>query len=268
MSVQTLYTAATGLESLETKLDVIANNLANVNTVAFKRDRANFEDLFYQNEVLPGSLDATGNPTPTGTNIGLGSKVSSVQSEFAQGAFQQTGRELDVAIEGAGFLQVQDPNTGQVVYTRAGNLSKNAFGQLVLGSASTGRLLEPPVTISQDATAIVINPDGQVFVQQFGNPQLQQVAQLQLATFLNPEGLLKLGENLYAQTDASGDPLPGNPGQDGIGVLRQNFLEASNVEPVQELIDLITTQRSFELNSQAVQAGDEILQIVTNLRRG
>lgn len=266
MSVQTLYTAATGMQSLETRLDVIANNLANVNTVGFKKGRANFEDLFYRHEVLPGSLDAAGNPTPVGTSIGLGVRVSSVQTDQAQGAFQDTGGELDLAIVGKGFLQVTDP-TGQIQYTRAGNLSQNANGQLVVASAGTGRLVEPQITIPNDATGVVINPDGVVMVQQAGTTALSQIGQLQLAMFINPEGLLKLGENLYQETDASGAPTLANPQQNGAGALRQGMLEASNVEPVQELIDLITTQRSFELNSQMVQAGDQILQLVANLRR-
>lgn len=268
MSVQTLYTAATGMEALETKLDVIANNLANVNTTAFKKDRANFEDLFYQHEVLPGS-ESEGELTATGVSIGLGSKVSNVQSDFGQGAFQQTGRELDVAIEGNGFFQVIDPS-GQTLFTRAGNLNINANGQLVIGSAATGRLLDPAITVPAEAVGIEISPVGEVFIREVGDAQLTSVGTVQLATFLNTDGLLKLGENLYSETDASGAPQTGNPGDTGLGlgVLRQRFLEASNVEPVQELIDLITTQRSFELNSQAVQAGDQILQLVTNLRRG
>ncbi|HTN75864.1 MAG TPA: flagellar basal-body rod protein FlgG [Pirellulaceae bacterium] len=266
MSVQTLYTAATGMQSLETKLDVISNNLANVNTTAFKKDRANFEDLFYREEVLPGSLDNAGNPTPVGTQIGLGVRVASTQTQYNQGAFQNTGKELDLALEGRGFFQVTDPS-GQILYTRAGNFSINANNQMVVGSASTGRLLEPQISVPQDVTGIVINPDGRVMVKQPGSPQLQQVGQIQLAMFINPEGLMKMGENLYQQSDASNAPITGNPGQQGLGVIRQNMLEASNVEPVQELIDLITTQRSFELNSQCIQAGDQILQLISNLRR-
>ena len=266
MSVQTLYTAATGMQALEAKLDVIANNLANVNTVAFKKDRANFEDLFYRQETLPGSLDSAGQFTPTGISIGLGSKVSSIQQNFEQGAFQQTGRQLDVAIEGMGFFQVADPD-GTILFTRAGNFSVNASGNLVAGSANTGRLLDPPIQIPQNATNVVIDPFGQVQVQIPGQQQLSPVGQIQMAFFLNPEGLLQLGENLYAQTDASSTPQTDAPGTNGLGKLRQNMLEASNVEPVQELIDLITTQRSFELNSQAVQAGDQILQVISNLRR-
>jgi flagellar basal-body rod protein FlgG len=267
MSVQTLYTAATGMESLQTKLDVIANNLANVNTTSFKRDRANFEDLFYRQIKLPGAVDATGQLTPTGVHVGLGSRVSSVQSDFNQGAFQQTNGQLDVAIEGDGFFQVLDPASGQFRYTRAGNFSRNANGDIVLGSANVGRLLQPQITLPQDTINVVISAEGIVSVQQAGSPQLAQLGQIQLAKFINPQGLLKMGENLYAETDSSGSPLLTNPGIDGAGLLRQNTLEASNVEPVRELIDLITTQRAFELNSQAVQAGDQVLQLISNLRR-
>jgi flagellar basal-body rod protein FlgG len=266
MSVQTLYSAATGMAAMETKLDVIANNLANIETTAFKRGRANFEDLFYRHEKMPGAEDSAGQYTPTGISIGLGSKVSSIQTEFRQGAFQQTGRELDVAIEGPGFFQVIDPS-GDTVYTRAGNFSVNADGTLVLGSAATGRLLEPSIDIPPDATAISISPQGVVSVRQPGNTAMTDVGNIELVSFINPEGLLKLGENLYAETDASGAPTTGVPGENGLGVLRQAFLEASNVEPVRELIDLITTQRGFELNSQVVQAGDQIMQLVANLRR-
>jgi flagellar basal-body rod protein FlgG len=266
MTIQALYSAATGMMSMETKLDVISNNLANMETTAFKRGRANFEDLFYRHEKFPGAEDDAGQYTPTGISVGLGSRVESVQTEFKQGSFEQTGRTLDVAIEGRGFFQVVDP-TGDIYYTRAGNFSINANGNLVVGSASTGRLLEPPIVIPEDTTAISIGADGKVSVQQPNNTTLTPVGDIELAVFINPEGLLKLGENLYSQTDASGPPTTGTPGQQGIGVLRQTMLEASNVEPVQELIDLITTQRAFELNSQCVQAGDQIMQVVANMRR-
>ena len=267
MSVQSLYTAATGMESLQTKLNVIANNLANVNTTGFKSDRANFEDLFYRNEVFPGAQDASSNFTPVGIHIGLGARVQSTQMNFMQGAFQETGQPLDVAIEGKGFIQVLDPSTNLPLYTRAGNLSLNASGQLVIGSAQTGRIVQPPITIPQDATGISISSDGRVSYQQPGNPQLQQAGQLTMTMFQNPEGLLKLGENLYVDTAASGSPVQGNPGTQGMGSLRQGFLELSNVEPVRELIDLITTQRSFEMNSQVIEAGNTILQTITNLAR-
>jgi flagellar basal-body rod protein FlgG len=267
MSVQTLYTAATGMESLQTKLDVIANNLANVNTTSFKAGRANFEDLFYQTLEFPGKLDSQQNPTAVGSQVGLGSRVESIQTDFRQGAFQETGGQLDVAIEGIGFYRVTDPVTGQPLYTRAGNFSVNANNQVVLGSAQTGRLLDPNITLPQGWTNIVITPNGQVQVQVPGQQSLQTAGTLQLATFPNPEGLFKLGENLYSQTDSSGQEQLNDPGQQGAGVLRQGFLEASNVEPVHQLIDLITTQRSFELNSRAIQAGDQILQQISALGR-
>lgn len=266
MSVQTLYTAATGMSALETKLDVVANNLANVETVAFKRGRANFEDLFYRHEIMPGAEDTAGGYTPTGISVGTGSRVSSIQSNFVQGSFQPTGGQLDVVIQGSGFFQVMDPS-GDTLYTRAGNFSKNANGEIVMGSATVGRLLQPPITIPDDATDIVISAEGIVSVRQPNTPNLSPVGTIELASFINPDGLLKLGENLYAETDSSGTAVLGNPGQNGLGLLRQGALEASNVEPVCELIDLITTQRAFELNSKAVQVGDEMMQVVANLAR-
>ena len=268
MSVQALYTAATGMDAMQTKLDVIANNLANMNTTAFKRDRANFEDLLYRHEVYPGIQDSLSNPTPVGVEVGLGTRVQSTQKDYQQGTIEQTGRDLDVAIEGNGFMQVNDPVTGNPMYTRSGNMDRNANGQLVIGSAQTGRLLEPPITIPNDATAVVINANGQVQVRQPGSVVLNSVGEIQMFSFINPDGLLKVGENLYQPTDASGQVQQGQPGLQGLGVLRQGSLEKSNVEPVREMIDLITTQRGFELNSQAIQASDQILQQISNLRRG
>ncbi|HJN09063.1 MAG TPA: flagellar basal-body rod protein FlgG [Pirellulaceae bacterium] len=266
MSVQTLYTAATGMQALETKLDVIANNLANVNTNGFKKGRVNFEDLFYRHEVLPGT-EQNGTRTATGTSIGLGTRVSSVQIDHKQGAFQQTGNALDVAIEGGGFFQVTDPLTSETLYTRSGNFAINANGDLVLGSGLSGRPLSPAINIPEGSTNISIALNGQVSYQTPGQTPLSQAGTLQMANFINPQGLLKIGENLFRESDASGTASPGDPGSNGLGVVVQNALEASNVEPVQELIDLITTQRSFELNSQAVQAGDQVLQQIANLRR-
>jgi len=265
MSVQSLYTAATGMQSLETKLDVIANNLANINTTAFKKGRANFEDNFYRHEVQPGSEDAAGGQTAVGISVGLGTRVSSIQANFEQGAFQQTNRNLDIAIEGPGFIQVTDPG-GETFYTRAGNLNVDGQGRLVVGSAGVGRIVDPAVTVPEGAT-VGITAGGQVqaFIQ--GQQEPTTLGTLQLATFQNEEGLLRQGDNMFSQTVASGAPQVGTPGTNGFGALRQNYLEASNVEPVQELIDLITTQRSFELNSQAIQAGDQVLQLIANLRR-
>lgn len=266
MSVQALYTAATGMQAMETKLDVIANNLANINTTAFKKGRANFEDLFYRHYAQPGAGDSQ-QRTATGTSVGLGTRVSSIQTDFKQGATQVTGNQFDVAVEGNGFFQVQDIDGSTQLYTRSGNFSVNGNGALVLGSSTAGRILQPLITIPPDATSVSIQYDGQVMVTQPGESEAVSVGQLQIATFLNPEGLLKHGENLFQETVASGQNNLGNPGIEGRGLIKQNALEASNVEPVQELIDLITTQRSFELNSQAVQAGDQVLSLVANLRR-
>ena len=267
MSVQTLYTAATGMGAMETKLDVIANNLANINTTGFKKDRANFEDLLYKKEVHPGVLDNSGTPSAVGTQVGMGVRVTSTQTDQAQGALTQTGRELDIAIQGTGYLEVNDPTTNTPMYTRAGNLDINADGNLVIGAAQTGRLLNPPIAIPPDATAIQISDTGQVFVRVPGATQLSQAGQISMASFINPDGLEKVGENMYIETDASGTASQNNPGTDGLGIIRQLALEASTVQPVQELIDLITTQRAFELNSQAVQAGDQMMQNISNLRR-
>jgi flagellar basal-body rod protein FlgG len=267
MSIQTLYTAATGMEAMQTKLDVIANNLANMNTTAFKRDRANFEDLLYRDKVLPGIQDAQQNATPVGVEVGLGTRVQSTQKDYGQGTLEQTGRNLDIAIEGNGFIEVTDPVTSNPLYTRSGNLDINANGQLVIGSAQTGRLLNPPVSIPPGTTDIVIGTNGVVQVRAPGQNNLTPAGTITMASFVNPDGLLKVGENLYQATDASGQVQQGQAGQNGLGVLRQGSLEKSNVEPVREMIDLITTQRGFELNSQAIQAGDQILQQISNLRR-
>ncbi len=268
MAIQTLYTAATGMESMQFRLDTIANNLANVNTTGFKRDRANFEDMFYVNHKLPGAEDADGQRTPTGIHVGLGSRPTSTQSDFRQGTFDTTTKDLDLAIEGPGFFQVRDPISQQILYTRAGNFSLNAEGSIVMASAGIGRLLEPQIQIPQEAVKIQISPQGIVTYVTQNSPDQQQAGNIELANFINPEGMLKLGENLYSQTDASGQPITGAPGsQEGLGQVRQGALEQSNVEPVRELIDLITTQRAFEMNSQVVQAADQMLQVVSNLRR-
>lgn len=266
MATQTLYTAATGMQALETKLDVIANNMANSNTTAFKKDRANFEDLFYRVYRMPGAEDSDGNRTPTGTEVGLGVRVGGTQTNYEQGAFQTTNNPFDFAIEGDGFFRVQDPN-GDFLYTRAGNFGLNDTGQLVMGSATNGYIIDPSITIPQEAVNVVVSSDGQVQYSTQNSTTLTNAGQLQLAKFINPDGLLKLGDNLSKETDASGPVQIGTPGQQGFGTIRQGFLEESNVEPVNELIDLITTQRAFELNSQVVQAGDQMMQTVANLRR-
>ena len=255
------------MQAMESKLDVVANNLANINTTAFKKGRANFEDLFYRHYQLPS---ATGGnlQTATGTSVGLGTRISSIQTDFKQGAFQLTGNTFDVAIEGPGFFQVQDVD-GNFLYTRSGNFAVNANGDLVLGSATAGRVVQPTINIPEGATNLSIQYDGRVLVTEPGQTAPSQLGQLQIASFINPEGLLKHGENLFRETDASGTNQLGNPGDNGLGLLRQSALEASNVEPVQELIDLITTHhhRTLDFNSQAVQAGDQVMSLIANLRR-
>ena len=265
MSLRALNSAATGMEATQTNLDTIANNLANAGTTAFKRSRVNFEDLFYQHLKLPGLQDAQGQLTPVGISVGLGTRVQSTTVDHNIGSLLQTGAELDVAIVGDGFFQVQDG--AEILYTRAGNFSLNANGELVMASADRGRLLEPAITVPQDAEEITISAGGLVAVRRTGQQQLEEVGQIEITRFVNPQGLIQRGENLYSESAASGAPLTGIPGLEGRGALRQGFLEASNVEPVRELVDLIKTQRHFELNSQVVQVADQSLQLIANLRR-
>jgi flagellar basal-body rod protein FlgG len=264
MSIQALYTACTGMNSMQAKLDVIANNLSNAQTTAFKAARPNFEDLFYRQEKYPGSQDTSG--TPTGIATGTGSRLQSTQNNFTQGSLQQTGNALDVAIQGQGFFQIKDPS-GTIYYSRAGNFSTNSQGQLVMTSANVGRLLEPTITLPADATNVSISTTGVVSYQVPGQANQQQAGTIQLANFINPQGLLQIGENLYQGTEASGQATTNAPGANGsgLGTLQQGSLEQSNVDPVSSLIDLITTQRSFEMNSQTIQASNECWQTINAL---
>ena len=253
---------------MEKKLNTISNNLANIETTAFKKQRCNFEDLFYDNLRYPGSQDVNGEFAATGIAIGVGTRVTSVQSDFSMGSITETGRDLDVAIAGEGFFQCTDPFTNEIFYSRAGNFSVNAGGMLTLGSAHIGRLVEPPITIPQNTEKIQIDDSGIVWVAQNGDvQQLQQIGQLELATFINPEGLLRVGENLYRETEASGNAVTNNPGANGTGKLKTQHLEMSNVAPVIELIDMITSQRAYELNSKSTQTGDQILQAAISIKR-
>jgi len=267
MCLQTLYTSATGMIGMETKLNTVAHNLANMETTAFKKQRCNFEDLFYDHLKYPGLQDTSSAFTATGISIGVGTRVSSIQTQFRQGSHNETGRELDVLIAGDGFFRVRDPFTNDILYTRAGNFSRAEDGRLVLGSGHTGRALDPEINIPEDTTTIQIHDSGEVFVVQPPDSITTSVGRIGLATFVNPEGLLRVGENLFAETDASGPPIEGEPSEDGFGKLKQNALEMSNVEPVTELIDMITSQRAFELNSKVTQTGDEILQTVISIKR-
>ncbi|MBI5765321.1 MAG: flagellar basal-body rod protein FlgG [Planctomycetes bacterium] len=268
MGIQALYTAATGMKATDTKLNVVANNLANVETVAFKRSRVNFEDIFYRTLEQPGLRNALEQPLPMGLQVGLGAQISNTQLNFEQGSLDNTAQPLDMAIEGDGFFQVQAFIDGQeqTVYTRAGNFSRNANGEIILGN-SIGARLEPSITLPQDTVDIQIGHNGLVQVRSSGSSTFQDVGQIQLARFVNSAGLLQLGKNLYQQTDASGPPIQANPTQDGTGSVLQGTLELSNTDPVRELVELIRTQRSFELNSQSLQSADQTLQTINNLRR-
>ncbi len=268
MGVQALYTAATGMKAMDFKLGVVANNLANIETVGFKRSRANFEDLLYQTLEEPGLRNGLDQPLPTGKQVGLGVDVSGTQLDFTQGSLDQTQQPLDLAIEGDGFFQVQAFVDGAetTVYTRAGTFERNADGEIVLAN-SIGARLEPTITIPQDASDIAISRTGVVQVRLSGATEFQDIGQIELGKFINPAGLKQIAANLYQETDASGPPIVGNPTQDGLGAIQQSMVEMSNVDPVRELVELIKTQRSFELNSQAIQSADQTMQTVNNLRR-
>ena len=268
MAITALQAAASGMRALDEKLNVVANNLANINTNGFKRSRVNFEDLLYQVKREPGIPNAEDEPIPHGVLVGTGVKVSGTQLNFGPGAVDTTGKQLDLQIDGDGFFQVRTVDNGDIVtgYTRAGNFVQNAVGNIVLGN-SGGAVLEPPIVIPDDAIEVSIGRNGEVRVRQQGASTLNTVGQIELGRFVNPEGLKQIGRNLYIETDSSGAPVTGTPETDGLGATVQGALEMSNVDPVRELIDLITTQRAFEMNSQSIQSADESLRIVANLRR-
>lgn len=268
MAITALNSAATGLRALSTRIDVVANNLANAETTAFKRSRVNFEDLFYHQLKQPGATNSSGDPAPAGIFVGVGTKISNTQLDLEQGSIERTDRPLDVAIEGDGFFKVKvlDSIGDGFAYTRTGNFFVNNKGELVIG-AGDGYKVEPGIQFPADAREITIGETGIIEYKRAGNTQNQRGGQLQLSQFINPQGLKILGGGLYAQTEASGAPFDGNPGENGLGVTRQAFLEGSNVDPVKELVSLIKTQRAFELNSQSIQTADQALQTIGNLRR-
>jgi flagellar basal-body rod protein FlgG len=268
MAIIALHSAATGLRALSTQLDVISNNIANANNDGFKSSRANFEDLFYQYTQQPGVQNESSDTRPIGIAVGYGTRISGTQLDMTQGSAVATGRQLDAYIEGDGFFQVKTPaGVGDgLAYTRTGKFFINEKSELVL-DGNTGYKLDPPITIPNNTTDINIGADGRVSATVAGETAQQQVGTLQLARFVNPQGLRQIGSNLYQRTDASGDPQLSNPTREGAGSLKQGFVEASNVDPVKELVDLIKTQRTFELNSQSIQAADQMLQQVSNLRR-
>ncbi|HUO10346.1 MAG TPA: flagellar basal-body rod protein FlgG [Phycisphaerae bacterium] len=267
MAIIALHSAASGLQALSTQLDVISNNLANANNNGFKSSRVNFEDLIYQYQQVPGTKDELGDTRPTGIAVGLGTRVAGTQLDMAQGAPITTGRQLDVCIEGDGMFQMKVlPSQGNgLAYTRTGSFFINDQGNLVLDSQN-GYMLDPQIKVPANTTDLSITTDGRVMATVAGTNTQQQVGQIQLAHFTNPQGLLQIGGNMYQQTDASGPPTLVDPGQPGAGTLLQGAIEASNVDPVTQLVDLIKTQRTFELNSQSIQAADQMLQTVANLR--
>lgn len=263
-----LNSAASGLTALSTALDVIANNLANVNTDGFKSSRTNFQDLFYQELQQPGTLNSNGDENPIGLYVGLGVQVSGTQLNFMQGPALSTNRPLDLMIEGNGFFQVQvEDDIGEgIAYTRAGNFTLNSEGDIVLAT-DQGRRLIPDFQLPADTTGITVRTDGSVSVSIAGQTDPVELGTIELAQFINPAGLEQVGENLFVPSQASGEPLVGDPLEDGRGGIRQGFLEGSNVDPVTELVNLIRTQRAFEMNSQSIQAADETLRTVSQLRR-
>lgn len=262
-----LQSASTALSALNTRLDVTANNLANINTAGFKASRVNFQDLLYIERAQPGVENANGDQRPTGLYVGLGVKASGTQLSFAPGSPMQTDEELDIMIQGQGFFQVAVPEyPGGVAYTRAGNFTLNSEGEIVLAT-DQGRRLEPSITVPADAERIEIDGTGRVFVRIQGQAEPQEIAQIETAVFVNPAGLSQMGENLYIESAASGPPITGQPGTETRGTLLQGYLEASNVDPTKELIELIRTQRAFEFNSQTIRTADETLRSVAQLRR-
>jgi flagellar basal-body rod protein FlgG len=259
--IRSLYIAKTGLDAQQTQLDVVSNNLANVGTSGFKKSRAVFEDLLYQTVRQPGAQSTQQTQLPTGLQIGTGVRPVASERIFTQGNLTQTGNQLDVAVNGQGFLQVTLPD-GTVAYTRDGSLHQDAQGQLV---TSSGYPLSPAITIPANAQTVTIGIDGTVSVTQQGQAAATQVGSIQLANFINPSGLEARGENLYIETAASGTPTANTPGTNGLGTLKQGYVETSNVNVVEELVNMIQTQRAYEINSKAIQTSDQMLQRLTQL---
>ena len=261
--IRALWTAASGMQAQQKNIDVVAHNLANVNTTGFKRSRADFQDLIYQNLKATGAPSTSSTQVPTGIQIGLGSRLAAVTKIFTPGDFTQTGNELDIAVEGDGFFQIQLPD-GTTGYSRAGAFKKDSQGRIV---TSEGYPMLPEVVIPSNVTKINIGNDGTVAVQQAGQSALTSIGNITLATFSNPSGLSAQGKNIFSPTDASGAATTGTPGQNGIGSVAQGMLEMSNVSTAEEMVNMIVGQRAYEINSKAVQASDEMLQTANNLRR-
>lgn len=261
--IRSLYTAATGMMGQQLSIDTISNNIANVNTIGYKKQRAEFADLMYQTLKYAGTSTSATTISPTGMEVGLGVRPTAIAKIHTVGNLKETNGDLDMAITGKGFFQVQLPD-GNTAYTRNGSFKIDANGNVV---TDDGYLLTPELVIPEDATQITIGTDGIVTVMQAGATDATQIGQIELADFINPAGLHSLGDNNYLQTTASGDPIVGNPGLNGIGQTRQGFVELSNVQLVEEMTDLITGQRAYEANSKAITTSDEMLSTVNQLKR-
>jgi flagellar basal-body rod protein FlgG len=259
--IRSLWIAKTGLDAQQTQMDVIANNLANVSTTGFKRSRAVFEDLLYQTLRQPGAQSSQQTQIPSGLQLGTGVRPIAVERIHTQGNLQLTGNQLDVAIQGAGFFQILMPD-GTTSYTRDGSFQTDSQGMLVTAS---GFPVQPAITIPANSTGVTIGRDGIVSITQAGVVAPQQIGQIQLTTFINPAGLQSMGENLYQETASSGTPNTTVPGTNGSGSLTQSYVETSNVNVVEELVNMIQTQRAYEINSKAIQTSDQMLQKLTQL---
>lgn len=261
--MRALYTATTGMLGQQLFIDVTSNNISNVNTFGYRKERAEFADLFHQVIQYAGSSTSETTLSPTGIEVGLGVRPTSVQKLFSQGNFKETEQNLDVAITGNGFFQIELPD-GTIAYTRDGAFKRDDEGNVV---NSQGYRLVPNITIPDDATQLNIGTDGTVTVLQGNATEVNQLGQIEIVNFINPAGLHALGDNLYLNTNASGDPIVGTPGLNGFGQLRQGFVETSNVKLVEEMTDLIVGQRAYEANSKSIQTADSMLQIVNQLKR-
>lgn len=259
--IRSLWIAKTGLDAQQTQMDVITNNLANVSTTGFKRSRAVFEDLLYQNLRQPGAQSSQQTQLPSGLQLGTGVRAVATERIFTQGNLQQTGNSKDLAINGQGFFQVLLPD-GSAGYTRDGSFQVDSQGQMVTAS---GFVIQPAITIPANAQSITVGRDGTVSVTQPGATAPIQVGSIQLATFINPAGMLSMGENLYVETAASGSPGTNTPGTNGAGLLIQASVETSNVNVAEELVNMIQTQRAYEINSKAITTSDQMLQRLSQL---
>jgi len=258
---RSLYIAATGMNAQQSQMDTISNNLANVSTTGFKGSRAVFSDLLYQTVRQPGSASSADSTVPSGLQVGTGVHQVANERLYTQGNLQQTGNSRDLAIQGQGFFQVQMPD-GSTAYTRDGSFQMNQNGQLV---TSDGYQVNPAITLPATAVSFSVSQDGTVTATQQGSAATVQIGQMQLATFINPAGLQAQGGNLFTETASSGAPNVAAPGQNGVGTLNQGFVEASNVNVVEELVNMIQTQRAYEINSKAVQTSDEMLKTISQL---